>query len=79
MSDAIKVAAKTHEASLFEYEGVHFADTNVKKETLDGLPKWPARKDDVFVVTYPKAGLYDCAISRILSACVCEGVGCVCV
>ena len=92
LTDAMKVAAETHEASLFEYEGVHFQDSTVKKETLDDLPKWPARKDDVFVVTYPKAGLcnilYDffgwgvCGVwlwvCGCRRGCVWDG-GCVCV
>ncbi|XP_072033690.1 sulfotransferase 1C4-like [Amphiura filiformis] len=57
MADAMKDSTEQREVHLFEYDGVCFANTNVKKETLSNdMPKWKARTDDAFVVTYPKAG-----------------------
>ena len=41
---------------MYQYEGVWFADTNVDKDILLRLPKWEARSDDAYVVSYPKAG-----------------------
>ncbi len=43
----------------YEYAGVCFIDTAMAKDTLDKMPEWQARKDDVFVVSYPKAGWYE--------------------
>ncbi|XP_072025287.1 sulfotransferase 1C4-like [Amphiura filiformis] len=41
---------------MYEYKGVYFSDANVEKDTLESLPQWEARADDVYVVSYPKAG-----------------------
>ena len=43
---------------MYEYKGVYFSDANVAKDTLDHMPTWQARSEDVFVVSYPKAGIY---------------------
>ena len=43
---------------MYEYKGVYFSDANVAKDTLDHMPTWQARSEDVFVVSYPKAGTY---------------------
>ena len=44
------------EIHMYEYKGVYFSDANVEKTALDRMSTWRARPDDVFVVSYPKAG-----------------------
>ena len=41
----------------YEHEGVCFLDKMA--DILNKMPDWQARKDDVFIVTYPKAGWYE--------------------
>ncbi|XP_078661430.1 sulfotransferase 6B1-like [Branchiostoma floridae x Branchiostoma belcheri] len=38
-----------------EYQGIVFP-APVTKETLDTIPDYPVRDDDIFIVSYPKAG-----------------------
>ncbi|XP_078662010.1 sulfotransferase 1B1-like isoform X2 [Branchiostoma floridae x Branchiostoma belcheri] len=38
-----------------EYQGIRFPG-EISKETLDVIPDYPVRDNDIFVVTYPKAG-----------------------
>ncbi|XP_019632275.1 PREDICTED: sulfotransferase 1C4-like [Branchiostoma belcheri] len=38
-----------------EYQGIRFPG-EISKETLDVIPDYPVRDDDIFIVTYPKAG-----------------------
>ena len=40
----------------YEHEGVFLLESSVTKATLQQMPGWKARPDDVFIVTYPKAG-----------------------
>ena len=47
---------KPEKSKMYQYEGVWFADTNVDRDILLRLPKWEARSNDAYVVSYPKAG-----------------------
>ncbi|XP_078581948.1 sulfotransferase 2B1-like [Branchiostoma floridae x Branchiostoma japonicum] len=38
-----------------EYKGILFPAI-VPKETLDVMPDYPVRDDDIFILTYPKSG-----------------------
>ncbi|KAI8493518.1 hypothetical protein Bbelb_289150 [Branchiostoma belcheri] len=38
-----------------EYQGIRFPG-EISKETLDVIPDYPVRDDDIFIVTYPKTG-----------------------
>ncbi|XP_019632269.1 PREDICTED: sulfotransferase 6B1-like [Branchiostoma belcheri] len=38
-----------------EYQGIMFPG-EISKETLDAIPDYPVRDDDIFIVTYPKTG-----------------------
>ncbi|XP_066278948.1 sulfotransferase 6B1-like [Branchiostoma lanceolatum] len=40
----------------FEYKGAFFDPRVVTKETLDNMPDYVIRDDDVVILTYPKAG-----------------------
>ncbi|XP_078588981.1 sulfotransferase 1B1-like [Branchiostoma floridae x Branchiostoma japonicum] len=40
----------------FEYKGAFFDHRMVSKETLDNMPDYVIRDDDVVILTYPKAG-----------------------
>ncbi|XP_066287842.1 uncharacterized protein [Branchiostoma lanceolatum] len=42
--------------SMFEYKGAYFGSLTVAKETLDMMPDYVIRDDDVVILTYPKAG-----------------------
>ncbi|XP_072042744.1 sulfotransferase 1C2-like [Amphiura filiformis] len=41
---------------MMEVEGVPFPTPFMNMKTLDAMKTWEARRDDVFVVSYPKAG-----------------------
>ena len=65
MRKTIEAIADPVTPQRYEYEGVCFTDATVTKDTLDKMPDWRARRDDVFVVTYPKAGWYDKKLSYV--------------
>ncbi|XP_072043248.1 sulfotransferase 1C4-like [Amphiura filiformis] len=54
-SNMAEQMAKT-ETKMYQFNGVWFADTNVQEEALLRMPEWEARSEDVYVVSYPKAG-----------------------
>ena len=56
MSQCMKEQWKDVKPKLYKHKGVHFIENNVDEATLNRMPDWEARSDDVFVVTYPKAG-----------------------
>ena len=58
IAKSIKENDEEKVVQMYEYKGVYFSDANVAKDTLDHMPTWEARSDDVFVVSYPKAGIY---------------------
>ncbi|XP_035657841.1 amine sulfotransferase-like [Branchiostoma floridae] len=41
--------------ALHQYKGILFPDT-ISKDTLDVIPDYPVRDDDIFILTYPKSG-----------------------
>eukprot|EP00058_Branchiostoma_floridae_P006689 XP_002592177.1 hypothetical protein BRAFLDRAFT_88099 [Branchiostoma floridae] len=43
--------------ALHQYKGILFPDT-ISKDTLDVIPDYPVRDDDIFILTYPKSGMY---------------------
>ena len=49
---------ETENIHMYKYKGVYFPDAAVKEDTLSHMSTWGARSDDVFVVSYPKAGMY---------------------
>ncbi|XP_066300509.1 sulfotransferase 2B1-like [Branchiostoma lanceolatum] len=39
----------------YQYKGILFP-VDISKETLDAIPDYPVRDDDIFILTYPKSG-----------------------
>ncbi|XP_035700329.1 sulfotransferase 2B1-like [Branchiostoma floridae] len=39
----------------YDYKGVLFPDI-ISRETLDVIPDYPVRDDDIFILSYPKSG-----------------------
>ncbi|XP_066300635.1 amine sulfotransferase-like [Branchiostoma lanceolatum] len=46
---------RTANMSYYRYKGILFPGT-ISKETLDAIPDYPVRDDDIFILTYPKSG-----------------------
>ncbi|XP_072042827.1 sulfotransferase 1C1-like [Amphiura filiformis] len=55
-SGGFRPPAPNGKVKIYECEGVPLAEHCMQPSTMEALKTWQARQDDVFVVTYPKAG-----------------------